>query len=238
MNHLLVPAPKGRVCRWKDAIPPGKPWNSSPGVVPNRHRMKPLRQRRCEAFTLIEIVVGLLIGGLVMVALYTLFFQYFGVTQKGEDYLTSVRDAMITLEDLRKELRAAREITLPKPLETTGSTNIVLADPSKELRLKGSNGEISYTVSKNSRNQMILEKAYWDDKKAVRRAEFHINRLNGFEVFWIKQKQTPGKSHFTTGSLFVTLELQGTVGTKSGTRVKIGTCMTPFFNTAENSTWP
>ena len=190
------------------------------------------------AFTLIETVIGLLIGGVLMAALYSLFFQYFGMTQKGEDYLTSVRDAMITLEDLRKELKAAKEVTLPAALETTGDQKIDLTTPGTELRLKGTNGEISYSVAKNTHDRLFLEKAYWEDQKKVRKSEFHINRMQGFEVFWVHQKQRPGNSRFTTRSLFVTLELQGTVGSKTGTRVKIGTLVTPFFNTAEHSSWP
>lgn len=203
--------------------------------------MKPVKfslSKRLRGFTLLETTIGIVLGSLLLAALYQVFFKYIGVTQKGEDYLTSVRDAMITLEDLRKEFKAASEVVIPDPVESKDSEKIDLSKPSQELRLKGANGLISYTLNRNAQNQAYLEKAYWEGDKKLKQSSFHISRLNDFEVFWVHQKQIPGNSYFTTKSIFVNLEIQGTIGTVSGAKVKVGTVITPFFNTAENSSWP
>lgn len=195
--------------------------------------------KRGAGMTFIESVIAMVIGMLILGSVYFVFFRYVSSSVRGEDTITSVRDAMIIFEDMRSEVLASSDVREPPPVTLEAGQAINFSAPvATEVIILGSNGTIRYSVQKNSRNETFFEKAFMEDGEVKKSKNFSTDRIREFSARWIMQKQAPGQARFRTKSLFVTIELQGSIQGNSGTPLKVNSVLTPPFNTKESSTWP
>ncbi len=188
--------------------------------------------------TLIEMCIGVVLALLVLVALHQVFSHYTSASLKGQDTLTSVREALQTLEHIRREAMMATNIASPAPLLSDLAEPIDLSASARELLMLGPEGAISYGLATDARGVMYLERAVTVGT-AVNRKTMNLGRVRDFLVYWIVQKQHNGPNQFVTRSLYVQLVLQGTdLRGAPATEVRVGSLISPPFSAFANSTWP
>lgn len=188
-------------------------------------------------FSLIEVVIGLLVGSLLLTSAHMIFGRYVQTSIKGQDTLVSVREAMLTLENIRKEVMMAKNVASPTPVISDLDDPVDLSKPGNTLCLLGPHGTIRYEIATDSHGQMFLQKSVTLGTNTEKKP-LDIGRVQSFSVFWIQQKQHNGPNMFTTKPLSITLVLKGESKGISATELNISTLITPQFTAYENSSWP
>ena len=197
-----------------------------------------MNQRRVSAFTLIEVVIAVALSALVIGAVQILFAKYVGVSMKGEDTITSTRNAMLLLEDIRKEMMMASGGASPAIVISRAGDALDLSKPSNELKINTTQGTVVYSILRDSQGKKYLEKSVVAGGRQLFKKSMEVNRLQEFYVHWFEQKNVSGTARFNVKSLFVAIELQGNLPGQNATKIELNCVITPPLNVIENSNWP
>jgi type II secretory pathway pseudopilin PulG len=187
--------------------------------------------------TLVETLLAAMIAVSLLTSFYLVFSRSVGSTMKGEDTLSSIREATLILEDIRREALAAARVASPTATAATGAAPFDLTKPEERLILVGSHGTIRYEMRREGSRQW-LEKTTLAGGEVVRTQRFAENRLQEFGVFWLEQKQQPGMSVFRSRAILIILDVQGSTPGWPARSVKVHTLVSPPFTAKEHSTWP
>ena len=191
-----------------------------------------------KGFTLVEATVAVVLAAMVIGSMQMLFVRYVGISMKGEDTITSVRGAVLVMEDIRHQMMLATSISTPTAQVSNLAEEIDLAKPSHELKIDTSEGTILYEIVKSSKDKLALQRSLLMGKQVLKKRLLSIDRLKDFSVHSVIQRNQTAGTRFPMHSIVVSIELQGSLPGQSATAIKLRTVITPLFNTVENSTWP
>lgn len=194
-------------------------------------------RRRRAAWTLVEAALGIVLFTLLMAAAYQVFSHYVRASLKGQDTMTSVREALQVLEDIRREAMAASNVASPTPRLSEGATPVDLSDPGHALCLLTPEGTLLYRLATDAQGLSFLHRSLTQGGQVQNKA-LAIGRVRDFLVYWIVQRQVIAGGLFVTRCLSVTLVLQGDVVGLPATELKVSTLIGPPFAAFADSSWP
>lgn len=211
--------------------------DAAPTLHYGQHRSFMSHRRHLDGMTVVEAVLGTVIALIVLGSFYLVFSRSVGSSMQGEDVLTSLQDASIILEDIRREVMMASRIASPAELITSGVDEIPLNNGSTTLVILGGHGTIHYRFVAQGTSG-YLEKSSRNGDQILSSKRLAYPRLKEFSVWWIKQRQTSGANIFHSRVLCIILNVQGDKPGQSGRAIRMQTLIAPPFTAKEHSTWP